>query len=96
MARTTAKDTNVDTSSVVTPVQNDVTGVQNDVTGVATDNGDNTGKHDGAYKVISKRFAGKAVYGPAGLVVFNQDGVANISDVEAQHFSKIPGFEVKQ
>lgn len=63
---------------------------------VATVQGGHEGKSAGKYQVISKRFAGKAVYGPAGLVVFNQDGVANISDVEAQHFSKIPGFEVKQ
>jgi hypothetical protein len=62
---------------------------------VATVQGGHEGKNAGKYQVISKRFAGKAVYGPAGLVVFNRDGVANISDVEAQHFRKIPGFEVK-
>lgn len=88
MARTSTKEPTAEEISAVETVKKDSEPV-------ATEKSGGEVKSGGKHKVISKRFAGKAVYGPEGIVVFNQDGVADISEVEAQHFSKIPGFEVK-
>jgi len=51
---------------------------------------------DGLVTVISKKRAGKAVYGTTGdIVKFDENGIAKVKLEDALHFQQIPGFEFK-
>lgn len=56
---------------------------------------DSPKKSSGGVKVVCTRFAGRKVYGSEGLIEFDKDGEAFVSDAEARRLSQIPGFEVK-
>ena len=51
---------------------------------------------DGLVTVISKKRAGKSVYGTTGdIVKFDENGIAKVKLEDALHFQQIPGFEFK-
>ena len=51
---------------------------------------------DGLVEVVSKKRAGKSVYGATGkIVTFDADGNATVDLADALHFKNVPGFEFK-
>lgn len=51
---------------------------------------------DGLVEVVSKKRAGKSVYGATGkIVTFDADGKATVEIADALHFKNVPGFEFK-
>lgn len=51
---------------------------------------------DGLVEVVSKKRAGKSVYGATGkIVTFDADGKATVELADALHFKNVPGFEFK-
>lgn len=51
---------------------------------------------DGLVEVVSKKRAGKSVYGTTGkIVTFDADGKATVDLEDALHFKNVPGFEFK-
>ena len=51
---------------------------------------------DGLVCVVSKKRAGKSIIGTTGdIVTFDKDGVAKCKKEDADHFLKIPDFELK-
>ncbi len=51
---------------------------------------------DGLVCVVSKKRAGKSVIGTTGdIVTFDKDGVAKCKKEDAEHFLKIPDFDLQ-
>lgn len=49
----------------------------------------------GNVKVVCERLANGKAHGLTGIIDFDKDGVAFVSEEDAKRFSLIPGFEVK-
>ena len=51
---------------------------------------------DGLVCVVSKKRAGKSVIGTTGdIVTFDKDGIAKCKKEDAEHFLKIPDFDLQ-
>ena len=51
---------------------------------------------DGLVAIVSKKRAGKSVIGTTGdIVTFDKDGVAKCKKEDAEHFLKIPDFDLQ-
>ena len=44
--------------------------------------------------VFNPKLAGKNVFGVKGIISFDKDGKALVEEIEAEHFAKVPGYEV--
>jgi flavin-dependent dehydrogenase len=51
---------------------------------------------DGLVAIVSKKRAEKSVIGTTGdIVTFDKDGGAKVKKADAEHFLKVPDFELK-
>ena len=44
------------------------------------------------YRIVNRNQAGQAVHGMEGYAEFDEDGVAVVSEIDYEHFLKVPGY----